>query len=430
MLRFRPHYAWAVLAAATLLIFCQGLVTNGFAVYLPFLRDSYAITNTQASMLSTVRCVTALASLLVVRAYYRHLSLRAGGALALGVLAAGFAACWLWPTYLGACVGSALMGVTCGLGSMVPAAMLVHRWFEDERALALGICTAGSGLSSVVAAPLVTAGVSTVGLGATFALEGIAVLVLAALVFAIVRDNPSACGSYRIDGASSASPQRTKVPGASRRLSGAGVAAMFVAVLLLGSVASPGPAHYGLLFGDAGIGSAVIAATIGASGAAIVVGKLVYGVLTERWGAYRTNAIFLCLLASGMACSLMLDLFGAGAAFALVILCGLGFPPATAGTAVWASDLNDAAYDRTVQLFQVAYVLGNLVGMPIPGIVADATGSYVPVFASYVLVVAATLAIVQLRYRASGLAASMPGTPRPRLRRRALRSVPGMGAGR
>ena len=35
---FRPHYAWAVLAASTLLIFCQGLVTNGFAVYLPYLR--------------------------------------------------------------------------------------------------------------------------------------------------------------------------------------------------------------------------------------------------------------------------------------------------------------------------------------------------------------------------------------------------------
>ena len=417
---FRPHYAWAVLAAATLLIFCQGLVTNGFAVYLPYLREGYEITNTQSSLLSTMRCATALAAMLLVNAYYRRFSLRLGAALALVMMAAGFAVCGLVPTYLGSCVGSAAMGLACGFGAMVPASMLVHRWFAEERALALGICTAGSGLSSVFAAPLVTLGASTVGVHLTFVLEAAAVLALGAVVYAVVRDNPAPGGAYtaRHDGGTAAENPSLAVKPAVKKGSPAlgtkGVATMFAVVFAVGAVASPAPAHYGLLFEDAGIGSAAIAGAIMASGLSLVVGKLAYGALTEKMGAYRTNRIFFGLLVAGLLSSLLLAKGGVAVAFLLVVLCGFGLPPATAGTAVWASDLNEEHYDRTVQTFQVAYVLGNLVGMPVPGIVADLAGSYVPVFAAYALLMIGAFAVLQLRYRASGLA--------PAFSRRALKT--------
>ncbi len=417
---FRPHYAWVVLAAATLLIFCQGLVTNGFAVYLPYLREGYEITNTQSSLLSTLRCATALGAMLLVSAYYHRFSLRVGAALALGMMAVGFAVCGLVPTYLGSCIGSAIMGLSCGFGAMVPASMLVHRWFADERALALGICTAGSGLSSVFAAPLVTLGVSTVGVHLTFVLEAAAVLVLGIVVYGVARDNPPRGGAYtvrRADGPSeegSMPAVKAEAKKVAPALTKKGLATMFAVVFAIGAVASPAPAHYGLLFEDAGIGSAAIAGAIMASGLSLVVGKLVYGALTERIGAYRTNRIFFSLLMTGLLSSLLLMSGGVAAAFVLVVLCGFGLPPATAGTAVWASDLNEEHYDRTVQTFQVAYVLGNLVGMPIPGIVADLTGSYVPVFVGYALLMGATLAVLQLRYRASGLA--------PAFSRRAIRT--------
>ena len=406
---FRPHYAWAVLAAATLLIFCHGLVTNGFAIYLPYLRDGYEITNTQSSILSTLRCATALGSMLLVGAYYRRFSLRLGAALAVVLLAVGFLVCGLVPTYVGACVGSAIMGLSCGFGAMVPASMLVHRWFADERALALGICTAGSGLSSVCAAPLITLGVSTVGVHLTFVIESLAVLVLALVVYSIARDEPGRSGAYVVKKVRSGAGQegstgRRVVAKAPSSLGSRGMAAMFFIVFAIGAVSSPAPAHYALLFEGVGIGSAAIAGAIMVSGLSLIVGKLAYGALTERFGAFWTNRIFFALLVCGLASSLLLMSGGTAAAFALVVLCGLGLPPATAGTAVWASDLNEERYERTVQTFQVAYVLGNLVGMPIPGIVADVTGSYVPVFVGYAVLMGATLAALQLRYRASGLA--------------------------
>lgn len=135
-------------------------------------------------------------------------------------------------------------------------------------------------------------------------------------------------------------------------------------------------------------------------------------VLTEKMGAYRTNLFFDCCSRSSGCCFAW-----AGSPWHSSLWCSavLECRQPTAGTAVWASDLNEEHYERTVQTFQVAYVLGNLVGMPVPGIVADLAGSYVPVFAAYALLMVGAFAVLQLRYRASGLA--------PAFSRRALGQV-------
>ena len=118
----------------------------------------------------------------------------------------------------------------------------------------------------------------------------------------------------------------------------------------------------------------------------------------------------------GRACSLLVGRLGAAAGIALVILCGLGFPPATAGPSLWAADLFPRDFDRSVQRLQVTYSLGTLVGMPVPGLVASLTGSYVPVHASYAVLVSLALALIQSRYRKAGLAptSQIVTSPAPR----------------
>ncbi|MCI6647356.1 MAG: MFS transporter, partial [Oscillospiraceae bacterium] len=56
----------------------------------------------------------------------------------------------------------------------------------------------------------------------------------------------------------------------------------------------------------------------------------------------------------------------------------------------------------TVQKFQTAYSIGALVFSPVPGILADASGSYLPAYALFTLQSVVILAVLQVTYRKCG----------------------------
>lgn len=51
-------------------------------------------------------------------------------------------------------LGDMLAGVSYGLGAMLPASILMLRWFSSRRGTAIGICAAGTGISAVVFFPI------------------------------------------------------------------------------------------------------------------------------------------------------------------------------------------------------------------------------------------------------------------------------------
>ena len=431
----------AIVVMATLLMLCFGMATDGFTAYLPYLRGSYAVSDLQVSLLVTLRCVTSFVSALLAHSLYGRISIRAGMTVSVVCLAAGFAVCGIVPSYEGACVGSLFLGVTCGIGSTVPASMLMHRWFAADVALPLCICMAGSGLSSVVGVPLIVAGISAWGMTATFFAEAGVFAAVAVLMWLVVCDSPDvgtqgaalrnqcsedkarvcedadakgralearghACA--KVAASSPCKPAPTfaistapTVP--TQTLGPRDFSIMAVAVLFIGAIASPGPANYSLLLTESGAPAASVAGIISVGGIALTLSKLAYGGISRRFGTYRSNALAFGLLASGMACSLLIGAWGPVAGIVLVVLCGLGFPTATAGPSLWVNDLFAHDFDRSVQRLQVAYSLGTLVGMPLPGLVASATGSYVPVYATYAVLAVVILAVVQSHYRKAGL---------------------------
>lgn len=427
----RPHAGAAQLVMATLLMLCFGMVTDGFTAYLPYLRQEYGITDAQVSTVVTMRCLSSFVAALFAHNIYGRISIRAGMGLAVLLEAAGFAVCACFPGFAGACVGCLLMGVTCGMGSTVPASMLMHRWYGARVAMPLCVCMAGSGLASIVGVPLIVAGISTLGLAGTFLAQGCVLACVALAMCAVVRDKPQADPSAPVSTPAAGEPSGAacadKAPHAEparglRSLGRADLALLALAVLLIGAFASPGPSNYSLLLCEAGVPSASMAAIVSVGGLALTLSKLAFGTLTRRFGAYVSNIVAFCLLAAGMGCSLLIGVLGPVAAVALVVLAGLGFPPATAGPSLWVNDLDPAHYDRSVQRLQSAYCLGTLVGMPVPGLVASLVGSYVPVYAAYAVLALVSLAIIQGRYRKAGLAGGRRAwlaarTPRARVGR-------------
>jgi OFA family oxalate/formate antiporter-like MFS transporter len=92
-----------------------------------------------------------------------------------GVFLASFAANKLWMLYLSY---GLIGGIGLGIGYIVPVAVLV-KWFPERRGLITGIAVGGFGAGSLIAAPLASKLMQTVGVMPTFAYLGIAYGVVA-----------------------------------------------------------------------------------------------------------------------------------------------------------------------------------------------------------------------------------------------------------
>ena len=87
-------------------------------------------------------------------------------------------------------VGAAVSGISYGLGSMIPVSILINRWFDQHRALALSICASGSGIATIVLPPVTTHLVERFSMSAAFRMGGAAILVCAGVVLLVLRNDP------------------------------------------------------------------------------------------------------------------------------------------------------------------------------------------------------------------------------------------------
>ena len=93
----------------------------------------------------------------------------------------------------------ACIGLLCGMGvsmlGMVPASMLISRWFRDRMSTAMGVAYAGFGTGTLVIVPLAQYAIEQQGWRDTYGLMGIVALALIPLLFllpwrAIAGDSP------------------------------------------------------------------------------------------------------------------------------------------------------------------------------------------------------------------------------------------------
>lgn len=171
------HRAWAVCLGCTLaLLVCGGLCINAFSV-------------TQTSMITTACSVTFLLCMFVVNTYYDKLGYRAGLTLAVLLGVGSFVLFAEARTLPGYYLAGMLAGVSHGLGAMLPASILMLRWFSSRRGTAIGICAAGTGISAVVFSPILSALIERFSLRVCFYFEALVSLLAAGLVFLLIRES-------------------------------------------------------------------------------------------------------------------------------------------------------------------------------------------------------------------------------------------------
>lgn len=395
------HRAWLVCIGCTLLLFCTiGLVSSAFSVYQPYLISDLGLTNAQASSVVTVRNLFALAAMLGVARYYRRLSLRTGAVLAVLGAAASFFLFGIARSFAGCCLSAAVAGTAYGFGGMVPVSLLIGRWFRSRQALALGICSAGTGAATILAPPLLTLLIGRVSLSAAFFAEAGLMALLAVLIFALLRSDPSEQGLAPLGG-EPAEDDAAPAKGGSGLNRAEGLR-MLAAAAMIGAVANPGFSHLAVLYRSEGIDSMTVSLLLSAMGAALTIGKCLYGQITDHWGAARSGWLFFGLMIAGeLLCSLP---GGSVSAACVSMLCqGFGLPLGTVGLTVFARDLSAPdAYAATVRHFQTSYLCGALAFGPVPGLLADALGSYLPAYRLLTGFALAAMVLVQGTYLRRG----------------------------
>ena len=382
-----------------------GRAVNAFSVAQPYILAQNGFSNTQTSMITTVRAAAYLGCMALMPRFYGRLGYRWGTAAAalFGVLAFVLfgAAKQLWTYYLAGLVA----GLSYGFGSMVPVSILITRWFREKHGLALGICAAGTGPCgrAVTFAAYDGADRKIFPRRLFYVMAGVSLL-LTLIVFLLVRESPEGCGKTAYGAAVQA--ENTEAASGGAELSCGRWTALFVSMCFLGAIASPGFTHMMILFSTDGIPESTAALCVSIFGLALMLGKCVYGEACDLLGAKRASWIFGAILSAGLILCTLSGLASRPLALTAAVLYGFGVPMSTVGLSVWAEAFSGAKrYDEVIRLFQTGYGLGALVFSFMPGLFADACGSYAPSYLVFLAFGVFSLLVVQSTYRRTARAA-------------------------
>lgn len=400
-LAIRPHRAWAVCLGCSIALFTvMGLGVNVFTIYQPWIIQVHGFTNAQGSWITTVRSLFALLAMLSVDGLCRRLGLRYTMTAGMACFAASYAlfgAARTFPVY---CAAAALSGLAYGYGGMIPLTLVISHWFQRRRGLALGLAAAGSGLSTILFPPLLTRIIETRGLETALYGEGILGVIFTLAVYLLVRSDPAQVGLAPYSGGQDRAAPRQAV-----RLAPAGLRpvhwwAVAAAAFLIGAPSGPGFSHLTVLYTSCGYDPILVAFLMSYLGVVLMAAKVLYGQLSDKLGSRTANLlVFLVMLGGFLLCALA-PLGSVPLAFAAITLTALGMPISSVTLSVWAGDLSGGdSYESTVKWYTSAYMLGSLVTGPLPGLSADHTGSYVPAYLLFALMLLAAAVLVQGVYR-------------------------------
>jgi len=391
------HYAWTIAG----LTFTTQFVANGlgfyaFGVLLPVIAEDLGASRAAAGMIMFAMSMSGVVvGPLMGRAVTRvpiHRIMAAGSVVMSLSFFAMSHATEIWHLQLGYA-----LGISLGMNSLanVVASTLIVNWFEERRALALGLAGLGISLSGVVMAPLVAGWLETSSWRETYATFSIISLGIAPLVWwrATTRPGDLGLSSYgaAIEEGSGAGPPGPVI-GTLDALRSPNLwwIAMSAGVCFMGGSAMI--AHGVALATDAGHATGEASFLIPAIAGAAALAKLLFGWLSERIGERVSIGVAALSMAIGA-----LGVAEFSGAYEVLIgsaaLLGLGMGgvmPLQA--ALTARAFGAANFGPVIGLSGPILIFFQSMGAPVFGLVYDVQGDYR--FALYAFAAACVLPVV------------------------------------
>ena len=387
-------YRFTICALSTVMVFvCVGLVSNAFSICLPFIIKVHGFSNTQISLLATMKSVTSLLAMFAADRYYGRLGLKKGIALAMLSASLSFFIYGISSTPLLYCAASALSGISYAMGGMIPASLLIRQWFPLKPAAALGIAASGSGIGSVLGPVTLLFLIENFGLSSAFLAQALAVAAVTLPSVALIRENTPEHTGIETAGVEDF-PETEVSSGSSRdcihggtllhnRLSRREQLRILCGSFLIGVLGLTGFNYLSLLYTSAGHSAATVSFFLSLMGILLIAGKCSFGWIADRAGSFRTAALFCLFLCIGQLLCCFAPQSGRLLFGITFLFLGMGLALASVGLSIMASDFCQVGnYATVLKNYQLSYALGGLVSSAVPGMLADRTGSYLP---SYIL---------------------------------------------
>lgn len=274
---------------------------------------------------------------------------------------------------------------------MSPYAKLINLVFVAENADPKEdvpfICAKSSGMTLLLLSVPVTGIVSEKGvltaeliMGGLFALLGLVVLLF-------LRESPEALqlvpyGAWE----HSVQKEKKKLPPVGKQV----VLLLGIAMVCAGFFTYCSWDNFNFSTIAAGYDVVFVSSVMALNGLMNMVGKPLYGVAADAMGVEKANLLYYGMLILGHVGVVCFNGISPLPVYAVAICLGLGcFTISTVGTPMWVAELTDEAqYASTLKKLQSCCTLGGLCMSPLPGLLADATGSYT---GYYLFCAAATL---------------------------------------
>jgi MFS family permease len=367
-------FPWLVVLLGALLLFSSNIYNNTFGVFFKPIAEDFGWSRAAMSGSFTIRSI-ACAALVAPMGYladrYGPRRVLLPCFILLGICTMAVASVTtLWQLYL-------IQGIGIGIASSGPFVCImstVAKWHKTRRGLALGITSAGAGLSSVIFPPVATKLIEVRDW--QFAIFIIGIIILAIGVPAslnmkdppnvIERPTPSRTGISR--GPFDAWDSLLKFPRSPALLA---IIMMFVLIGVVGNLLMNHLVNYAT---DIGITALVAAGMMSAVGVASATGRFGMGAISDRIGT-RKDAALCCIL---LVASFVLLISKIPALmWVAAVLFGMGFGgtapliPAIMGEWVGTEQLSTATGVTTM-----GYFAGAALGPWLGGLIFDVSGSY------------------------------------------------------
>lgn len=296
---------------------------------------------------------------------------------------------------------SVLIGIGAAGTYLIPPSVIITNWFEEKRGLALAIFTTGGGIGGMVFGPLMSMMITRYGLSTTFLFFGIlaAVMILPVSLF-LVRLKPKDLGLApygslgRVHNQTAEEENGLAIGQAARTAS----FWLLCLVFFLNGAAIMGvQQHIPAYFKHIGYSVSYAAFIFALVNGLLVVGKLAFGALHDRFGT-RTSMIFLY---STPALALVLLFAAKIKLFAWLFCLFSGFSAVfmTLPIALWTADiLGKKDFAVIYSVMNVFSTLGVAVGAPLTGYIFDISGSYLPAWYLYLALCALSFIMALLAF--------------------------------
>ena len=282
----------------------------------------------------------------------------------------------------------ALVGIGQAGATMIPISLVISNWFSVKRGRALGIAMTGTGLGAMVMVPVTTQIILRWGWRTSVFVMGCIILLMVPVGLLFIRTRPSDMGLMP-DGGLVPEEEPAALEGLTLGEAFKTPAFKLIGamIFLFGLAAMGINVHLMAYLTDIGHPETIASYIIGIMSGLTVAGKLGTGFIVDRWGIRRSVVLTYVTIAVGIFLLLGSRDLLVARIFAVVFGFGIG-APLVVNPALTAECLGLKNFGAIFGILTLLITIGVAIGAVFTGVVFDKSGSYLPAFSLFIILIA------------------------------------------